>query len=260
MLATQAHQRRRLRAVRGRPDARRGRAGAGAADRDATQRRLRLPQPQGAGLRSDRPRRLRPRGPGRPRRLRLHRARRLPLRRDRAGHRAAARRPGAWPRSTCRSRSWSSGRTASNTAAPSLPDQGVGGRALAVPLVSSAPTGTWRVRAFTDPKRPPVGEATFMVEDYVPDRLEFELASNAKGISRTSPAEITVDGRYLYGAPAAQARARRRGDRFARAPSGRALPAISSGSPTRTSRPRASRSTTCRRPMPNGKARFARDA
>ena len=62
-------------------------------------------------------------------------------------------------------------------------DQGVGGRALSVPLVSSAPTGTWRVRAFTDPKRPPVGEATFMVEDYVPDRLEFELASTAKGIS-----------------------------------------------------------------------------
>ena len=83
-----------------------------------------------------------------------------------------------------------------------VPDQGVGGRALAVTLVSTAPTGTWRVRAFADPKRPPVGEATFMVEDYVPDRLEFELASNAKGMSRKSPAEITVDGRYLYGAPA----------------------------------------------------------
>src|SRR5262249_35883383 len=47
-------------------------------------------------------------------------------------------------------------------------DQGVGGRTLSVPLVSSAPTGTWRVRAFADPKRPAVGEATFMVEDYVP--------------------------------------------------------------------------------------------
>src|SRR3954453_7667760 len=83
-------------------------------------------------------------------------------------------------------------------------DQGVGGRALAVALVSSAPTGTWRVRAFTDPKRPPVGEATFMVEDYVPDRLEFELASNARGMSQKSPAEITVDGRYLYGAAASK--------------------------------------------------------
>ena len=43
-----------------------------------------------------------------------------------------------------------------------------------------------------------------MVEDYVPDRLEFELASKAKGISKASPAEVTVDGRYLYGAPAAR--------------------------------------------------------
>ena len=82
-------------------------------------------------------------------------------------------------------------------------DQGIGGRVLAVPLVASAPTGTWRVRAFSDPKRPPVGEATFMVEDYVPDRLEFELATAATSVSKTSSAEFTIDGRYLYGAPAA---------------------------------------------------------
>jgi uncharacterized protein YfaS (alpha-2-macroglobulin family) len=82
-------------------------------------------------------------------------------------------------------------------------DQGVGGRSQEVALVSSAPTGTWRVRAFTDPKRPPVGETTFMVEDYVPDRLEFELNSASKGISRTEPVQIALEGRYLYGAPAA---------------------------------------------------------
>jgi alpha-2-macroglobulin len=85
-----------------------------------------------------------------------------------------------------------------------VPDQGLGGRALSVALVSSAPTGTWRVRAFADPKRPPVGEATFLVEDYVPDRIEFDLASKAKGVSNTSAAEIAVEGRFLYGAPAAK--------------------------------------------------------
>jgi uncharacterized protein YfaS (alpha-2-macroglobulin family) len=83
-------------------------------------------------------------------------------------------------------------------------DQGVGGRALPVALVPSAPTGTWHVRAYTDPKRPAVGEASFMVEDYVADRIEFDLASKAKGISRGAPAEVTVEGRYLYGAPAAR--------------------------------------------------------
>ena len=33
-----------------------------------------------------------------------------------------------------------------------LPDQGAGGRSLTLPLNSAVPTGTWRVRAFTDPK------------------------------------------------------------------------------------------------------------
>jgi uncharacterized protein YfaS (alpha-2-macroglobulin family) len=81
-------------------------------------------------------------------------------------------------------------------------DQGAGGRSLSVPIVASASTGTWRVHAFTDPKRPSVGETTFMVEDYVPDRIEFDLASSSTTLSRTEPAEVTVDGRFLYGAPA----------------------------------------------------------
>ena len=115
-----------------------------------------------------------------------HRARRLSLRRDRARDGAAARRRRAWPRSACRSRSWSSGRTASNIAAPSCPTRASAAARCRCRWCRSAPTGTWRVRAFTDPKRPPVGEATFLVEDYVPDRLEFELASTAKGVSRTS--------------------------------------------------------------------------
>jgi uncharacterized protein YfaS (alpha-2-macroglobulin family) len=81
-------------------------------------------------------------------------------------------------------------------------DQGVGGRSLDVSLVSSAMSGTWRLSAYTDPKRPPVGETTFMVEDYIPDRIEFDLNSAAKVVSRNAPAEVNVDGRFLYGAPA----------------------------------------------------------
>ncbi len=61
-----------------------------------------------------------------------------------------------------------------------LPDQGAGGRTLAVPLNSAVPTGTWRVRAFTDPKGASVGETTFMVEDYIPERIEFDLSSQGQ--------------------------------------------------------------------------------
>jgi uncharacterized protein YfaS (alpha-2-macroglobulin family) len=83
-------------------------------------------------------------------------------------------------------------------------DAGLGGRSLMLPIVRSASTGTWRIAAYTDPKRPPIGEATFMVEDYVPDRVEFSLTSPAKGISRDRPAQISVDGHFLYGAPASK--------------------------------------------------------
>jgi uncharacterized protein YfaS (alpha-2-macroglobulin family) len=83
-----------------------------------------------------------------------------------------------------------------------LPDQGAGGRSLSLPLNSAVPTGTWRVRAFTDPKGPSVGETTFMVEDYVPDRIEFDLTTKAKQIAAEAPVELKVDGHFLYGAPA----------------------------------------------------------
>ena len=59
------------------------------------------------------------------------------------------------------------------------------------------------MRAFTDPKRPAVGETTFLVEDYVPDRIEFDLTSPTGHISQKVPAKVDVAGRFLYGAPAA---------------------------------------------------------
>ncbi|CAM5769072.1 alpha-2-macroglobulin [Labrys miyagiensis] len=84
-----------------------------------------------------------------------------------------------------------------------LNDQGAGGRASDIPIISSAASGTWRVQAYTDPKGAPVGETTFLVEDYVPDRIEFDLAADGTRIDRTSGASLKVDGRYLFGAPAA---------------------------------------------------------
>src|SRR6195952_4375679 len=83
-----------------------------------------------------------------------------------------------------------------------LPDQGAGGRTMAVSLNSAVPAGTWRVRAFTDPKGSSVGETTFMVEDYVPERIEFELSSKDKLIKAEAPIDLKFDGHFLYGAPA----------------------------------------------------------
>jgi uncharacterized protein YfaS (alpha-2-macroglobulin family) len=78
-----------------------------------------------------------------------------------------------------------------------IADQGAGGRSLPVPLNSAVPSGTWRVRAFTDPKAPAIGETTFMVEDYIPDRIEFDIKTNAKQISAEAPVELQVGGRFM---------------------------------------------------------------
>ena len=112
------------------------------------------------------------RDPGRARCLRLYGARGLSQRRKSRHNRSAAR---------CARRGGAECAVDRGGRAPRwrrIPTrccgrQGLGGRALTVPIVASASTGTWRVAAYTDPKRPPVGETTFMVEDYVPDRIEF---------------------------------------------------------------------------------------
>jgi len=70
----------------------------------------------------------------------------------------------------------------------------LGGYTLALPINATAPTGTWHVRAFTDPKRPPIGETTFLVEDYVPDRTEFDLTSPSAHIAQKAPANSTLRG------------------------------------------------------------------
>lgn len=66
--------------------------------------------------------------------------------------------------------------------------------------------GTWRARVHADPKADAIAETQFLVEDFVPDRIEFDLTTEAQQLSEESPATIEVDGRFLYGAPASALR------------------------------------------------------
>ncbi|MDR3497531.1 MAG: alpha-2-macroglobulin [Ancalomicrobiaceae bacterium] len=81
-------------------------------------------------------------------------------------------------------------------------DQGEGGRAWSLPLVSGAPTGTWHVRAFSDPKQPAIGEISFLVEDYVPERIDMKLTPKQARLNAGEPLDVGVLANYLYGAPA----------------------------------------------------------
>ncbi|MCV0368237.1 alpha-2-macroglobulin [Filomicrobium sp.] len=84
-----------------------------------------------------------------------------------------------------------------------LVDEGSGGRAALLPLSHGAMTGTWRAQVHVDPKAAPIAQAAFLVEDFVPERLDMTLSPKSASIGVNDPATIAVTGRYLYGPPAA---------------------------------------------------------
>ena len=81
-------------------------------------------------------------------------------------------------------------------------DQGLGGRTFSLSLPASAKTGTWKVLAYTDVKGAALGETSFLVEDFVPERMDLTLSNKSTALSAQTPLKIDLDGKYLYGAPA----------------------------------------------------------
>ncbi|WP_292239508.1 alpha-2-macroglobulin family protein, partial [Mesorhizobium sp.] len=78
-----------------------------------------------------------------------------------------------------------------------------GAHAVDLSLEPNAMRGTWSVSIYTDPKQAPVASHMFLVEDFVPDRIEFDLTADKKEIAQGETANVSVDGRFLYGTPAA---------------------------------------------------------
>ncbi|SIS80799.1 alpha-2-macroglobulin family protein [Paracoccus saliphilus] len=79
----------------------------------------------------------------------------------------------------------------------------LGGHAVELAVPENAMRGTWRLAIHTDPDKAALAEEMFLVEDFVPDRTEIELASTEDRIPLGGGTDVSVDGRYLYGAPAA---------------------------------------------------------
>ncbi|WP_035724286.1 alpha-2-macroglobulin family protein [Fodinicurvata fenggangensis] len=79
----------------------------------------------------------------------------------------------------------------------------LGGHTVDLALPDNAMRGTWNLRVHTDPGQSPIAEKMFLVEDFVPDRTEFDLTSADDTLAVGSSTEIALEGRYLYGAPAA---------------------------------------------------------
>ena len=83
-----------------------------------------------------------------------------------------------------------------------LADEGLGGRSYAIPLLPGSAAGKWSIEAYADPKGSSIGRVEFLLEDYIPERLDFTLKPAKPIVDPGEPIELSLDARFLYGAPA----------------------------------------------------------
>ena len=83
-------------------------------------------------------------------------------------------------------------------------DQGAGGHVFGLPIAGSAPRGVWRLEMFADLEAPALAAKTFLVEDFLPERIDFDLTLADTPLTvGGSAVDLTVAARYLFGAPGA---------------------------------------------------------
>jgi len=82
-------------------------------------------------------------------------------------------------------------------------DGGAGGHVFALPIAGSAPRGVWRLEVRADLEAPALASATFLVEDFLPERIDFDLTLADAPIRLGDAPQLTVEARYLFGAPGA---------------------------------------------------------
>ena len=82
-------------------------------------------------------------------------------------------------------------------------EAGAGGHTLSLPIAGNAPRGTWRLEVFVDEKAGALASQSFLVEDFLPERIDFALTMPEATLSMEDTPEIAVAARYLFGAPGA---------------------------------------------------------
>jgi uncharacterized protein YfaS (alpha-2-macroglobulin family) len=82
-------------------------------------------------------------------------------------------------------------------------DAGAGGHVFALPVGGSAPRGLWTLEVYADLEAAALTSQTVLVEDFLPERIDFKLALADQPIHLGDVPQITVDAKYLFGAPGA---------------------------------------------------------
>lgn len=81
-------------------------------------------------------------------------------------------------------------------------DDVAGGHVFALPLGDAVPRGTWRLEVRADSDAPPLASRTLLVEDFLPERIDFDLRLPDAPLRTGDTPPLQVDARYLFGAPA----------------------------------------------------------
>lgn len=77
-----------------------------------------------------------------------------------------------------------------------------GGHVFDLPVGATAPRGTWQLALYSDPDAPSLAETSLLIEDFLPERIDFDLALPEGDLQARDRAPLSIDARYLYGAPA----------------------------------------------------------
>ncbi len=78
-----------------------------------------------------------------------------------------------------------------------------GGHVFSFATGGGVPRGTWRIDIKTDPKSETLASQTVLVEDFLPERIDFDLSLPDAPIFPGDRPALGIDARYLFGAPGA---------------------------------------------------------
>ncbi len=82
-------------------------------------------------------------------------------------------------------------------------DAGSGGHVFDFPISGNAPRGQWSMSVYSDLDGPALNSKTFLVEDFLPERIDFKLAVDDTPLHLGDVPKISLDAKYLFGAPGA---------------------------------------------------------
>lgn len=84
-----------------------------------------------------------------------------------------------------------------------MQDAGAGGHVFALPVGGSAPRGIWTLEVYADLEAAALSAQTVLVEDFLPERIDFKLDLGSQPIRLGDVPQMTVDAKYLFGASGA---------------------------------------------------------